>query len=443
MGTSDMPGFQTAAEFERELWKLQTGDHLCTLFSSDDEYLSLLSAFIRQGLERRERVLAVVRTLSREQVIDRLGDQGVEAGFYCDERQLSLREAAHHEPDGRGAAEPLSDMISRETEAAVRDGYAALRIALEPQGPGHIARREAALDAFLPGSRCLALCAYDRRRFDAAALLEALESHPLSILEAEIFENFYYLAPLRGGAQTADAASTLDQRLRQLREHRSSEKQIRTLTRKLMKSHEDERRMISRELHDRVGQDLSSVRIGLETLLDRPLPPGELQAKISQLSSQLDRSILAVRDLGYDLRPPGLEIGIVQAVSMLCSEFSERTRLRVDFVAAGMDKLKLSFDAQINLYRMVQEALNNIQKHARASRAVVKLTAAHPHLLLRIEDDGCGFDMEKRVREMDSEKRMGLRSLQERADLLGGVMIVNSRVGLGTRILIKMPCREP
>jgi signal transduction histidine kinase len=91
---------------------------------------------------------------------------------------------------------------------------------------------------------------------------------------------------------------------------------------------------------------------------------------------------------------------------------------------------------------MIQEGLNNIHKHAQAEHAVVKLAAAHPHLLLRIEDDGRGFDMEKRAREIDSEKRMGLRSLKERAGLLGGVMAVTSRIGQGTRILIKLPCKE-
>jgi signal transduction histidine kinase len=101
--------------------------------------------------------------------------------------------------------------------------------------------------------------------------------------------------------------------------------------------------------------------------------------------------------------------------------------------------LKLDFNTRINLYRMIQEGLNNIHKHAEASQAVVKLAAAHPHLILRIEDNGRGFDVEKRAREIDSEKRMGLRSLQERTDLLGGTMIVASKIGQGTRILIKFP----
>jgi len=217
--------------------------------------------------------------------------------------------------------------------------------------------------------------------------------------------------------------------------------QIRTLTRKLMKTQEDERRMISRELHDRVGQDLSGVKLALETLFDQQSGvASEIREKVIQLSRLLDRTIFTVRDLAYDLRPPGLdEMGIVQALSMFCDDFSEKTQIQTDYRSVGIEKMKLDFNTRINLYRMIQEGLNNIHKHAEATRAVVKLTAAYPHILLRIEDNGKGFDVEKRAREIDSEKRMGLRSLQERTDLLGGVMIVVSKPGQGTRILIKLP----
>jgi signal transduction histidine kinase len=256
----------------------------------------------------------------------------------------------------------------------------------------------------------------------------------------EVYENFYYMSPQNFFGANPVAAK-LDSWLNQLKERKRSETQIRTLTHKLMRTQEDERQMISRELHDRVGQDLSGIKMALETLFDQhPAAAPEIRAKTAQLSRLLERTIFAVRDLAYDLRPPGLdEMGIVQAVSMFCDDFAEKTHIRTDFHAAGIEKMKLDFNIQINLYRMIQEGLNNIHKHAEASVAVVKLTAAYPHIILRIEDDGRGFDAEKRVREMDSEKRMGLRSLQERTDLLGGNMIVASKIGQGTKIFIKLP----
>jgi signal transduction histidine kinase len=442
MGTHDMSG-HPVAEIERHLWKLQAGDHACCLFSSLHEHRILLSSFIRHGLERRERVVAAVHGVTPGEVHSWLAALGVEVDFYRAEGQLSIV-ATHTFCSGGGRFEldRATGFVSEMLDEALREGYAGARVSLELPDAESIAPYETALSTLLSGSRCLALCPYDRHRFTPDALLAAMESHPLVASGADLFDNFYYMPPTRGVSHT-DPALKLGHWLDHLTERRASENQIRTLTRKLMKTQEDERRMISRELHDRVGQDLSSLRIGLETLLDQPLSPADLRAKISQLSARLDRSILAVRDLAYDLRPPGLEIGIAQAVSMLCREFSEKTGVRVDVVSAGIDKLKLDFDFQINLYRMIQEGLNNVHKHALATRAVVKLTAAHPHLLLRIEDDGQGFDMEKRAREIDSEKRMGLRSLKERADLLGGIMVVSSRIGKGTRILVKLPCQEP
>jgi signal transduction histidine kinase len=443
MGTTDSPGSSVAAELEQHLWKLQAGDHLCGLFSSDREHRALLSTFIRHGLERREKVIAVVRGLSPRGVLSDLAGAGVGVDFYLEDGQLAVHDLrAFCRPDGRFDPGRVLDAIRRAVDVAAREGHAGVRFSLEMPDPGQVVPYEAALNAFLPGSRCLALCPYDRRRFAADALLAVMESHPLAAIGAEICDNFYCMAPSQGLPQTDSAALKLDTWLDHLVARRSSENQIGTLTRKLMQTQEDERRMISRELHDRVGQDLSSLRIELEGLTELPLSPADLKAQVSRLSARLDRSILAVRDLAYDLKPPGLEMGIAPAMSMLCCDFSEKTGIQVDFIAAGIDKLRLGFDFQINLYRMIQEGLNNIHKHAQAKRAAVKLTAAHPHLLLRIEDDGRGFDVEKRAREIDSEKRMGLRSLKERAGLLGGVMAVTSRIGLGTRILIKLPCKE-
>lgn len=307
-------------------------------------------------------------------------------------------------------------------------------------GSERIVEYEAKLNTFFPGSQCLAVCQYDRRRFDPRVLLEVLETHPLAVIGTEVYENFYYMPPQDFfGAHPLSAK--LDSWLNHLKDRKRSETQIRTLTRKLMKTQEDERRMISRELHDRVGQDLSVIKMALETLFD-PHPSGESgsREKVLQLANLLDRAIFTVRDLAYELRPPGLEeMGLVQALSMFCGEFSEKTFIRTDFNSVGIEKMKLDFNTRINLYRMVQEGLNNINKHAQATRAAVKLTAAYPHIILRIEDNGKGFDVEKRAREIDSEKRMGLRSLQERTELLGGIMIVASKAGQGTKILIKLP----
>ena len=122
-----------------------------------------------------------------------------------------------------------------------------------------------------------------------------------------------------------------------------------------------------------------------------------------------------------------------------CEEFAAETRLDVDFRLAGLKTMALDPSMEINLYRLIQEGLINIRKHAQASRVVVTLTGANPNIILRIEDDGRGFDVIKRERELDRERRLSLRSMKERASLLQGHWRIESQSGKGTRIFVKIP----
>lgn len=435
-------------ELEQRLWMLQAGDHLCCLYASEEEHRAVVAPFVRQGLERHEKVLYILHDHTAEQILDGLSADGVEVKPYLQRRQLTvLRSVESYAPAGVFDPEKMTALLRSETQHAANQGYKALRFTGEMSGAltgrsggDRLAEFEAGLNTFFQENPCLACCQYDRRRFDAQALLDVLATHPLAVVGTGVYDNFYYIPP-QDFFGANPVAAKLESCLSHLQQRQRSETQIRTLTRKLMETQEDERRMISRELHDRVGQDLSGIKLALETLFDlQPAASPEIVEKVMQLSRLLDRTIFTVRDLAYDLRPPGLEeMGIVQALSMFCDDFSEKTRIRTDYHSVGIEKMKLNFNTRINLYRMIQEGLNNIHKHAEATRAVVKLTAAYPHILLRIEDNGKGFDVQKRARAIDSEKRMGLRSLQERTDLLGGVMIVTSTPGHGTKILVKLP----
>jgi len=223
-----------------------------------------------------------------------------------------------------------------------------------------------------------------------------------------------------------------------------AEKQIRSLSHQLIQAQESERQMISRELHDCVAQDLSILMISLNTLFDhQPNISSEVQNKALEFSELLKGTIRSVRDLSYELRLPGLDgMGLCPALSMYCEEFAEKSGLKVDFRATGMSTLRLDFDTKMNLYRLIQEGLNNIRKHAAASQATVKLVGAYPNIILRIEDDGKGFDIEERARTADSEKRMGLRSMAERVRLIQGEMAIQSQSMKGTRIFLKFPYQE-
>ena len=229
-----------------------------------------------------------------------------------------------------------------------------------------------------------------------------------------------------------------------IQERKQAEKKVRMLTQELIEAQENERQRISRELHDRVAQDLSSSKIACDLFLDNDqasLP--EIMPKISEISKLLNATILSVRDLAYDLRPPGFEeLGLTETIFLFCEEFSEKSGVPVDVHFAGLDGLNLRREAEINIFRLIQEGLNNVWKHARASHAIVRLVGASPNVILRIEDDGVGFEIKKRMEAAMDEKRMGLRSMEERANLLRGKMTIQSKQEEGTIIIIKFPYEE-
>jgi len=134
------------------------------------------------------------------------------------------------------------------------------------------------------------------------------------------------------------------------------------------------------------------------------------------------------------------QLGIVQSISEYCDDFAEKTGLKVNFTAAGMDVFQHNDNININLFRLVQEGLNNIRKHAEAGQSTVKLISAYPNIILSIEDDGKGFDVKEQLATMNHKKRMGLQSMQERAMLLGGKIAIQSQPGKGTKIVVKVPC---
>jgi PAS domain S-box-containing protein len=231
---------------------------------------------------------------------------------------------------------------------------------------------------------------------------------------------------------------------RNITDQKLAEDHIHALTQQLMKAQESERQMISRELHDRVAQDLSTLKIGCDTLFDdNPEVVPELRKKALQLSEILHKTIMTIRDLTYDLRPPSLDqLGLVSTVYQYCEDFAEQSGLSVDFHSAGMDNLQLDSNIEINVYRLIQEGLNNIKKHAKAKDVFIRLVASSPNVILRIEDDGRGFDVEERMARISNEKRMVLRNMEERVRLLQGRMFIQSRPTRGTKILIEFPYKE-
>lgn len=220
-----------------------------------------------------------------------------------------------------------------------------------------------------------------------------------------------------------------------------AEEQIHILSQELLKIQESERQQISLDLHDNVAQELSSLKVAGESIWS------ELRSEDSSLKQQildweklLDRCVKTVRELSYNLRPPGLEqIGLPSAVFDYCRSFTKKTEITVNFSTAGIDSLQLDYIFAINIYRLIQEALNNIYKHAQASKVEIKLTASYPNIILRIDDDGKGFDLEAGYLKAHQNKRLGLLGMQERVRMFDGDFHIQSKPESGTRIFIEIP----
>ena len=187
----------------RTIADLRPGDHLCCLYETEEEHQAVLTSFLRQGLERGEKVIYIVDARTAETVLGYLRDDGLAPEPHLVSGQLTiltsddtyLREGAF-DPDGMIAH------LRSGTEQALAEGYPALRVAGEMTwvlrglpGSERLIEYESKLNEFFPGSRCMGLCQYDRRRFDPAVLLDVLRTHPLAIVGTEVYGNFYYMPP--------------------------------------------------------------------------------------------------------------------------------------------------------------------------------------------------------------------------------------------------------
>ncbi len=219
-----------------------------------------------------------------------------------------------------------------------------------------------------------------------------------------------------------------------------AEQQIRTLTQEILRAQESERERIARDLHDYLVQDLAALRMSLEMFLDDlgGLSP-EMVRRGSLLSKAVHESIAAVRDLSHGLRPPGLDqLGLVRIVARYCRDFSAKSGIPVEFGTTGTNEMHLDSDTAINMFRVVQEAMRNVAKHADATRVKVVLAARLPKLTLTIEDNGKSFDVDSRSVAALGEKRMGLLGMTERVKLLKGTMRIDSIPNRGTTIRVEI-----
>jgi PAS domain S-box-containing protein len=235
-------------------------------------------------------------------------------------------------------------------------------------------------------------------------------------------------------AALTEAKNTLEKRVAErTADLMSSREKLRQLTMTIVHAQEDERRRVSRELHDEAGQSLVGLKMSMDQILSEiPAELTEIQGKISKAIDEIGVTMSDIRALAHGLRPSALDVaGINIALSGLCQEFSEQTQLAINY--EGMELPGLPDEISITLYRFVQEALTNIVKHARASTANVTLRRKDASIELIVVDNGQGFEYDA------IRAAFGIHGMEERLSLLGGRLTIRSEPGQGAILHATLP----
>jgi len=211
---------------------------------------------------------------------------------------------------------------------------------------------------------------------------------------------------------------------------------MKALSRRLVETQENERRHISRELHDEAGQALVSLRYGLR-LLEREIDEGgSADGRVADLVQQTDAVIDGLHRLAADLRPASLDpLGLEAALRQYVRSAGSKFDLVVRFKARGLKSERLPPALEAGLYRVVQEAMTNVVRHAHATRVDILAERDGDRVLVMVEDDGVGFDPEA----IRSSEHLGLLGLRERAEALGGTLTLESAPGAGTTVVVEVP----
>jgi two-component system sensor histidine kinase UhpB len=224
----------------------------------------------------------------------------------------------------------------------------------------------------------------------------------------------------------------LDQSLVKARQYQV---RLRQMSSHVLTAQEEERTRIARELHDDTAQALTSVLVRLR-LLERSAEDKRLRSGLAELRDLTVETLEGVRRLAIDLRPPMLnDLGLEAAIQSHVQDFSRQRQINVNFTSSGLGRLPPN--VELVLYRIVQEALSNVAKHASASRVETSLSRKGRTLRLLVEDDGCGFDVE--AAKGSRQSGLGLFGMEERLALIGGTLRVDSSPGKGTRLSAEVP----
>ena len=238
--------------------------------------------------------------------------------------------------------------------------------------------------------------------------------------------------------RTASLVESNEQLRREISERERAEASREALRRQLLNAQEKERRRIARELHDQMGQNLTVLNLSLKSLHDAA--PKKFRAAVVPLQELAAHTARDLHRVALELRPSTLDdLGLVKAIGNLVEKWSTQWAIDVDIECSQYDPSEVSKEAETALYRIIQEALNNVAKHSRARRVSIILQGTAGYVQAIIEDDGRGFDTAKPRPPADQRGGLGLSGIRERLNVLGGSLSIESAPGRGTELIVRIP----
>ncbi|RKD33151.1 sensor histidine kinase [Thermohalobacter berrensis] len=210
---------------------------------------------------------------------------------------------------------------------------------------------------------------------------------------------------------------------------------------KILQAQEEERQRVARDIHDGPAQSMANVVLKAE-ICEKLLALDEEKAKIElkNLKDIVRNSLRDVRKIIYDLRPMSLDdLGLIPTIERYAYNFTKETGINVDVILYGKYEKQESI-VEIGIFRIIQEALNNIKKHSKANSAIIKIEKSNDEIIIIVKDNGIGFNVDKELEQHNnSGEKFGILGMKERAELMNGELKINSFLGKGTKIIIKIP----
>jgi signal transduction histidine kinase len=383
---------------------LSLHEHRCLIYDTQEQQLAAAVPYLRSGLERHERCLYITDENTATTILDALRkggadvDRCVQGGalIITGKRDTYLRQGAF-DPD------LMIGFLTRATADATAARFSGLRTvlgemtwALETSvSTDKLLEYESKLNHFVRDHDARVICQYNRNRFAPELILGIIRTHPVVVYGGTICKNPYYVPPDEF-LKPNQASREVERLLSNILKWENSLAQMRALAGRLLTVREEERARAGRDIHDELGYALAAIKLEFTALLrDLPLDKGRVGQRSESILKLLDGAIQSTRRVATELRPGMLDdLGLVDAVEWVAEEFQARTGTKVQITLPGVD-LAIDRERATALFRILQEALTNVAKHANATQVSIRLAEEDGILILEIHDNGQGITAEQ------------------------------------------------